>query len=241
MPRTPEKGARISFRSIVARISPTRASACLCSALGAIELGLGEDPLRHEAANALQVHGRQVALGLGRGELRPLLPRVEAHQHLALSDRLAGLEEDRLDDAGQVRAHGDAANGFDGADGLERSRPRLQPRLDGGHRLGRHLERGGLGDRGPDLQRLDDAEGQGHSERPHQDEPHPPRHERTPSVATIARCSRPHASHDQVGRCSDNREEDSNRWTQMSASGSVKKRNGWPICRAKRGQSRGSC
>ena len=92
-----------------------------------VELGLRDDALRDEAPHALQVHGRQLALGLGRGKLRPLLSRVEADEDLALTDRLARLEQDRLDDTGQVRAHGHAADGLDRADGLERSRPRLEP------------------------------------------------------------------------------------------------------------------
>ena len=82
----PENGARIRLRSIVAWISPTRASACLCSALARSYSRLGDDLLIDEAPRAVEVEPRQIALGHGRGELRPLLTGVEPHQDLPLRE-----------------------------------------------------------------------------------------------------------------------------------------------------------
>ena len=55
MPRTPANGARIVLRSIVARISPDPRLGLLVLGAGAVEVGLGDDPLRHEAAHAVEV------------------------------------------------------------------------------------------------------------------------------------------------------------------------------------------
>ena len=44
---------------------------------------------------ALEVEPGELALRLGGGELRPLLARVEPHQHLAGLGHVAGLEGDR--------------------------------------------------------------------------------------------------------------------------------------------------
>src|SRR5262249_2059725 len=41
-----------------------------------VELGARHDPLVEQALDALEVHARQIALRFGRGQLRPLLPRV---------------------------------------------------------------------------------------------------------------------------------------------------------------------
>ena len=65
-----------------------------------VELGLGEDPLAHEPADAVEVEPREVPLRLRRGQLGPLLARVEADEHLSLADRAAGLEADRRHDPG---------------------------------------------------------------------------------------------------------------------------------------------
>ena len=92
---------------MVARISPTRASACLCSALARSSSAWATMPWLDEALRMRsRLSARELALRLGGGELRPLLPRVEAHQHLARrAPRGPDSKVMRLDDARQVGAH----------------------------------------------------------------------------------------------------------------------------------------
>ena len=87
MPRTPENGARMILRSIVARISPTRASACLCSAATLSYSACEMIPCFAQAAHRGRVGRDELELRFGRGELRPLLLRVEPHEHVALAHR----------------------------------------------------------------------------------------------------------------------------------------------------------
>ena len=82
MPSTPENGARIVFRSIVAWISPTWASVCFCSAAARSNSACEIDALAQQPLHPLEVETRQIALRFDRGQLRALLPRVELGQHV---------------------------------------------------------------------------------------------------------------------------------------------------------------
>ena len=79
-------------------------------------------------------------------------------EHVALADRLAGLERDPLDDARQVGAHRDALHGGHRADGAQRRRPLFLLRDDRRDRLGRRLKGRALGDRRLNLPELHEAE-----------------------------------------------------------------------------------
>ena len=91
MPRTPVKGARIVLRSIVARSSTTFAAAALSLASARVEVGLGADLRLDEVLLAVEGDLRELLLRFGRRELRPLLPRVEPDEDVALADGFAGL------------------------------------------------------------------------------------------------------------------------------------------------------
>ena len=93
------KGARIVLRSMVARSSPTFASAALKFGVRGVEVGLGADLGLDEALLAVQGHPGELELSLGGGELRPFLLHVEQNEHLAGADLLARLERDFLDDS----------------------------------------------------------------------------------------------------------------------------------------------
>ena len=85
MPRMPENGARIVLRSMVARISPTRASAWRGSAVALSYSASRDHLLVEQLLHALEVEACELALRFGRRQLRLLLPRVQHDQHVALA------------------------------------------------------------------------------------------------------------------------------------------------------------
>jgi hypothetical protein len=95
---------------------------------------------------------------LGGSHLRLLLSSVEDHERLALANRLAGVEQDLIDDPGQVRADRDAAYRGHRPDRVERGRPLLLRRHDRRHRLGGRLVRRPLCDGCLDLLELHKAQ-----------------------------------------------------------------------------------
>src|SRR6185295_10625239 len=107
---------------------------------GPVVIRLGDDAGLLQALHPREIEAGEVALRVGGGQLRLLLAGIQLHEHLAGPDHLAGSEGDPLDDAGQVRAHGDALDGGHRADGAHRRRPRLLLRDDGGHSLRRRLK-----------------------------------------------------------------------------------------------------
>jgi len=119
----------------------------LGSGRGLIKIRLGRDSLFPQPPRALQVEVRQVALGLGRRQLRRFLAGVELHQRIAGPDHPAGIEADLPDNAGQVGAHRDAVDRRHRADAVEGPLPRFLPGHDGGDGLGGRLEGGRLGSR----------------------------------------------------------------------------------------------
>jgi hypothetical protein len=134
------------------------ASVCFCSAPCAVEIGLRYRALAHEALRALEVDLREIALGLGRRQLRFLLTRVEANEHVAFTNGRAGLEGNLLDDAGQVGAHRDALDGRNRSDRVQGGGPRLTNGDDGRDRRGRRLHRGELLGHRLELAELHEAE-----------------------------------------------------------------------------------
>src|SRR6266576_3987196 len=99
MPRIPEKGARMVFRSIVALISPTWAS-----------VDFGQLPVR-----------------LGRGQLGPLLLGIEFDQYVTYLDRFAGLEMDLIYRSRQISAHRYTLDRSRSSNDLQGGRPCLTP------------------------------------------------------------------------------------------------------------------
>ena len=123
MPRTPENGARMIFRWMVACDLANPRLTLPLFGRGAIVLGPGNHPLVQQPLQAVEVQVRQIALRLGRSQLRLLLSGIEDGQHVALADRLAGFEGDAGDHAGKVGADGHAPHGGDRADRRQRRRP----------------------------------------------------------------------------------------------------------------------
>ena len=158
MPSTPENGARIVLRSIVARISPTCASACLCSAAAASNSARETASLLDQALHALEVQRARSRCASAAASCACSCRVSSCDQHVALLDRLARLEGDPVDDAGQVGADGHALHGRDRADRVERRRPLLALRDDRRHRLRRRLHRGELLRHGLELPELHEAE-----------------------------------------------------------------------------------
>ncbi len=177
MPRIPENGARIVFRAIVARISPTLASVCLLLGRRPVVIRSRDRAFVHQPLHPVEVQAGQIARGLDGGQLRLLLPRVELHEHVPLANRPAGLERDAIDDARQIGADGDALNGGHRADGAQRGRPVLLLRDDRRDGLGRRLEGGALGDGGLNLPELHETEGRDERDRHGQHQDHPFCHE----------------------------------------------------------------
>ena len=89
----------------------------------AIELRLRDDPLVQQPFHPLEVDARELALRLGRRQLRLLLARIEQRQHLAFANRLAGLERDPIDGARQIGGDGHALHRRHRADRAQRRRP----------------------------------------------------------------------------------------------------------------------
>ena len=116
MPRTP--GERRADRLALDRGADLADLRLGLPVLGrrAIELGARDHALVEQPLHPLEVQARELALRLDGRELRLLLPRVEHRQHLAGADRLAGVERDPFDGAGQVGAHGHALHGRHRAD-----------------------------------------------------------------------------------------------------------------------------
>ena len=177
MPRIPENGARIVFRSIVARISPTRASVCFCSAV------------------ARSYSAREITRSFSRPCIRSKLRRARSRSastaaSCACSCRVSSWTSTspsrtdwpdsnamRSTMPGQVGAHGDALDGGHRADRVERRRPRLLRRDDGRDGLGRWLEGGALRDGRLNLLKLHEAEGRDERSRHGQHQNHSFRHD----------------------------------------------------------------
>ena len=123
IPSTPENGARICLRSIVAWISPTRASACLCSALAR----------SYSASATIFCSTRPRALSrLSRARSRWATAAASCARSCRVSSRTSTspcahgpsrVEQDRVDDPRQVGAHRHAARRRDRADGAPGSSP----------------------------------------------------------------------------------------------------------------------
>ena len=92
MPSTPENGARIVLRSIVGADLADARVALARVGDGAIEFGARDDVLVEQPLHALEADPRELALRLGRRQLRPLLARVEQREHVAFADRAARTE-----------------------------------------------------------------------------------------------------------------------------------------------------
>ena len=84
MPSTPENGARMVLRSIVARISFSLASACLLAGGGGVVLGARDRVLLDQPLHAFVVQAREFELRFRARQLRLFLPRVELHQDVSL-------------------------------------------------------------------------------------------------------------------------------------------------------------
>ena len=125
MPRTPENGAWMVLRSIVARISLSLASACFSEAAARVVLGARDRVLLDQPLHPLVVEARELELRFRASQLRLLLPRVELHQDVTLLDGLARVERDPIDDAGQIGTDRDALNRRNRPDRVECVRPAL--------------------------------------------------------------------------------------------------------------------
>ena len=172
----PENGARIVLRSMVARISRIRASACLC------------------AAAAVSNSARETASCSTRLFIRSKVRRdssscASAAASCACSclvsswtrtspslDRPSRVERDPFDDAGQVGADGDALNGLDGADRVEGGGPLLALGHDRRDRFGRRLHRGELRRHRLELLDFDKRQRRDEDGHHHQHQNHPLRH-----------------------------------------------------------------
>ena len=124
----------------------------------AVELGPRDHALVQQPLHPLEVQARQIALRFGRGQLRPLLPRVEPTS--TSPSRTAWPESNAMRSTvpGQVGAHRDALHGGDRADRAQRRRPLVLLRHDRRHRFGRRLERRPLRDRRLNLLELHEPE-----------------------------------------------------------------------------------
>jgi hypothetical protein len=96
---------------------------------------------------------------------------------LPLAHRVTGLEEDLLDDARLVGAHGDAANRRHRPDRVEGGGPPLLTGHDRCHRLRGRLKRRPLRDGCLDLLELHEAEARDEQQRHGQHHEHPFSHE----------------------------------------------------------------
>jgi hypothetical protein len=88
-----------------------------------VVFGPRDHPFLQQVLHPAEIDAGQIALRFDRCQLRPLLPGVELHEHLASAHRPPGFEADSIDDAGQVGAHRDALNRCHGADDAQRRRP----------------------------------------------------------------------------------------------------------------------
>ena len=140
MPRTPENGARIVLRSMVARISPTLASVCFCWRVAWSYSTREITPSFHQLLHAAEIDSRQIALRLEGGQLRPLLPRIELDQDVSLLHGLAGIEVDLRHCTRQIGADHHAVNRFHRADHAHGRGPLLLLRHHTGHRFRRGLK-----------------------------------------------------------------------------------------------------
>ena len=138
----PPNGARIVLRAIVALISPIFACRLLELGVRLVPVRLGHDSGLAQSGDAVDGQLGELALRLGRRELRGFLPRVELDEQVALAHRPAGFERDLLDDARKVRGHDDAVHGGHAADRGQRRGPILLLRHHGRDRFRRHLEIG---------------------------------------------------------------------------------------------------
>ena len=109
MPRMPENGARIVLRSMVARISPTRASVCLLFGHRPVVFRLRDRRARSAGPASARSSGEPGRAALRRAASCARSCRVSSCARTSpLADRLAGIERDAIDDAGQIGADGDA-------------------------------------------------------------------------------------------------------------------------------------
>ena len=88
-----------------------------------------------ERLRARELEPSQLPLRFGRGELRPLLLRVQADEHVALIHRLAGSEADLLDQARHIGGDSDTLHRGHTADGVQVRVPLVRFGDDRGHRL----------------------------------------------------------------------------------------------------------
>ncbi len=150
---------------------------------GTVELRFGHHLLGEQALHAVVVQLRQVALGLDRRQLRPLLTGVELDEHFTGAHVASGVEIDSLDHARQIGADRDALHRGDSADRAERGRPRVRLRDNRRHCFGWRLKGRAFGHRRLNLFELHEAE-RGHEyarQRQHQDHPFRHKHLSPPS------------------------------------------------------------
>ena len=164
------------FRSMVARISPTFAVRLPVLSRILVVVHLGNDARFYQLLHAVEISVCKVVLRLGRSQLSSLLSGVELHEHVARLDRCPGFEVDLLHDAGQIRAHGDAAHGNHTSNCVESHGPVLLPSDNGGYRLRRRLESRVCRNCRFDLPKLHKAEARDEHCRHEQHQEHPFRH-----------------------------------------------------------------
>ena len=174
------KGARICLRSIVARISPTRASACSCSALARSSSAWARipwptSPRTRSRLSRARSRCDSAAASWARSW------RVSSRTSTCPS--LTGRPDSKLIDAttpGRSALTVTPTHRVHRPDRGEGGRPLLRPGLDRGDGLRRRLEGGRLCDRGLDLQGLDRPQDPDHPDDSHQHQPHAPAHSRLP-------------------------------------------------------------
>ena len=114
---------------------------------------------------------------LDRGELRPLLSRVQLRKDIPLAHRPPGLERHTRDGARQIGAHGHPLHRRNRPDCAQRRRPVFGLGDDGGDRLRGRLKGGALRHRGLNLPELHEPEQRDDSERHREHHNHSLRHE----------------------------------------------------------------
>ena len=141
MPRTPENGARIVLRSIVAWISPTLRLGLLLRRRGLVAVGLGGDALLAQARHAVEAAASSARAAPAAAASCACSCRVSSWTSTSpLRTVLPDSNSICSHDARQVRAHRHAVDGGDRADRGQGRRPVLLLRDDRRDRLRRRLE-----------------------------------------------------------------------------------------------------
>ena len=137
----PENGARIVFRSIAARISPTRASVCRLLGRRPIELGLRDDALVRAGPASGRSSGRASSRCASTAASCARSCRVSSCTSTSPS-RTDCPESNAIRSTvpGQIGADRHALHRRHRADGLERRRPLFLRRDDRRHGFGRRLK-----------------------------------------------------------------------------------------------------